>query len=299
MTPEFQRSVVSAINQALDDPHFRSKEVCSTRAENRIVLQELLPEAISSLRSIAIRLTDKLSWYSVIGTVIGARLGFVFFYQWDYFSEHLAEIPKTWNGGLASHGGTVGVLIGAYFYFLSVKKYMPHLTFLGLADLMAAPGALIGVFIRLGNFFNQEVLGAPTTLPWGIVFGNPMDDRVSLPRHPVQLYEAILYFSIFCVLYQLAKRRQRLGDGFLLGLLFVLVFIGRILLEFLKVPQGGFFGDATTGQWLSVPFVFIGLALLWIGYRKNGTPKMPYFNNPPVFQPNNARLMMKTGKRKR
>src|SRR5438132_6477951 len=131
--------------------------------------------------------------YLFLGTIIGARLGHVLFYQPDYYFKYPWEIPMIWQGGLASHGGFVGVMIALYFY---MKKYR-EMSFLQLADRLAIPCLLAASLIRIGNFFNSEILGTPSNLSWAIVFA-----RVdNIPRHPAMLYEAAAYFLAFCALY--------------------------------------------------------------------------------------------------
>jgi phosphatidylglycerol---prolipoprotein diacylglyceryl transferase len=153
------------------------------------------------------RLAERLSFSVVLGTVLGARLGDRLFYQspLDYVHNPL-EFFKFWEPGLSSHGGIVGILVGLALFSIRVRKSYPMLTFVALLDLLALPGLLAGGFIRIGNFFNQEILGKVTTLPWGVVFGHPVDGGGSVARHPVQLYEALFYFTFLALLYGLRKK---------------------------------------------------------------------------------------------
>jgi len=201
---------------------------------------------------------EPLFLYAVIGIVVGARLGHCFFYDPDYYLAHPMKIFAVWEGGLASHGGGLGVLIALY---LGCKKY--KVKFMWLIDRLVIPTALFGFFVRMGNFMNSEILGKPTDVPWAIVF-----KRVdSLPRHPAQLYEAFSYLLIFFLLTYLYKKYQKnLKEGFIFGLFLVLIFSVRFVVEFYKVRQADYSLDIglTTGQLLSVPFLLLGVAfIIW------------------------------------
>lgn len=209
---------------------------------------------------------DSLLMYMVAGTVIGARLGHVLFYDPAYYMSHPLEIIMIWKGGLASHGGTLGILIAIYFY---CRKHADQ-PYLWLLDRLAIPAALGACFIRIGNFFNSEILGLPTNVPWAIVFER-IDD---LPRHPVQLYESITYAVIFIILLTIYKQLfDRLKDGILLGTMFTLTFGARFFLEFIKTHQAAYEDGfaLTVGQWLSVPMVIVGILLLLRGLRNMNT----------------------------
>lgn len=201
---------------------------------------------------------DTLLWYVLIGTIVGARLGHCLFYEPQYYLSHPLDILKLWEGGLASHGGTVGVILALYGY---ARKH-PDQPFLWLADRLAIPTALTATFIRIGNFFNSEIYGAITTVPWAVVF-----ERVDPhPRHPTQLYEALAYLPLFFVLWRLYRQGTyaRWKPGQPLGLFLVWVFGARLLIEFVKEPQEAFdLGlPLKMGQLLSLPFLVIGLYLL-------------------------------------
>lgn len=212
------------------------------------------------------RIIDRFCWFLVAGTIVGARLGHILFYNWPYYRENLWRIFETWKGGLSSHGAGIGILIALFLFHRWVKKKHPSLTFLALMDMIVIPTALAGFFIRLGNFFNQELVGIPTRVPWAVVFGSPSDGSYPCARHPVQLYEAFTYMGIFFFLVSLWWRplfRER--RGFLCGLFFVLVFTSRIGWEFLKetVPSAWNLPPLLqTGQWLSIPYVLAGAALM-------------------------------------
>lgn len=217
---------------------------------------------------------EKLTIYGTIGILLGARLGHCIFYEPSYYLSHPLEmiLPITFppeggikfSGyqGLASHGGVLGVLIAIYFYSRKTKHSM-----IDTLDLIAVSSGVLFGFIRLGNFMNSEIIGMPTTKPWGVIF-----EQVDMvPRHPAQLYEAISYFIIFAIMMILyMKLRNRVGSGFLFGLATVLFFTARFLIEFVKENQVGFEeGMALNmGQLLSVPFTIVGIGFIIYGLRK-------------------------------
>jgi prolipoprotein diacylglyceryl transferase len=239
---------------------------------SREELQQVLEGSLASPQQTAYLLTDRLCWFAVAGTIIGARLGAVFFYDWPYFRQHPTEILKIWHGGLASHGGAIGVLLALYLYMRYIQKWIPQLTFLQLLDQVAIPSALTCCFIRLGNFINQEIVGIPTDLPWGVLFGHPAENVTAVPRHPVQLYEASAYLLTFLILWQMWKyQHSNQKPGVLAGMLFILGFGSRFILEFWKSNQDSIvrFSFLQTGQILSIPFIFLGIFLFWQSKRFN------------------------------
>lgn len=249
--PDLKQAIVDAINQA---------------KVPRDDLSNLLPAAIAPVKQTSYFLVDRLCWFIVAGTIIGARLGYVFFYDWDRYKEHPLAILKTWEGGLASHGGAIGVLIALYLYQRYISRWYPSFSFLQLLDILCIPTALVAFFIRLGNFMNQEILGTPTTLPWGVVFGHAADGTPPLPRHPVQLYEGFAYLSIFVFLVWIWKTRENtLKTGRISGFFMTLMFSARFLMEFFKEQQDSVIGEShlQMGQYLSLPFIFLGLFLLY------------------------------------
>lgn len=236
--------------------------------------------SLEEQRHKAAKLADKLCWFVVIGTVIGARLGHVFFYGWPYYRQNPIEIFKVWKGGLASHGGTVAVVIALALYaHFVLSRVLPKISFLRLLDLAAIPTAFVSFCIRLGNFFNQEVVGIPTQMPWGVIFGDPLDGPAGIPLHPAQLYEAISYLATFFLLTSLWKVwKLQLPEGGYVGLLFVCVFTSRIAIESVKSHEldGMHLFNLATGQLLSIPFLVIGAFLaaraVYLGCRrKEGT----------------------------
>ncbi len=213
---------------------------------------------------------DFLLFYLLGGTIIGARLGHILFYAPEYYFSNPVEIPMIQRGGLASHGGLIGVVLAIWIYCRR-REDQP---FLWLLDRLAAPVALTGSLIRLGNFFNSEILGVPTDLPWGVVFeraARVRPDIEAIPLHPVQLYESICYFLIFVLLWRLYQRwGADTPRGMLVGMFFTFIFGARIVLEFFKLRQIHF--EATLplglsmGQLLSIPAVALGL-WLWLRAR--------------------------------
>jgi phosphatidylglycerol---prolipoprotein diacylglyceryl transferase len=200
---------------------------------------------------------DPLLWYMIVGTIVGARLGHCFLYDPAYYLSRPFEILKIWEGGLASHGGALGILLSLFIYTRSVGRP----SYLWLLDRVAIPAALGGFFIRIGNFFNSEIIGTPTSGWWAVVF-----ESVDLiPRHAVQLYEAIAYGLIFFFLFFLYRcYGKNIREGLLLGVFFVSVFTVRLVLEFVKTPQEAYAAPwiFSVGQWLSVPFIVLGSGLL-------------------------------------
>jgi phosphatidylglycerol---prolipoprotein diacylglyceryl transferase len=216
--------------------------------------------------ALATSFAEKLTWFIVIGTIVGARLGHVFFYDWPYYSENPWEILMIRKGGLASHGGTLGVILALFLFLLWHKKQFPELTLVKLIDFLSIPTAMTACFIRLANFFNQEILGNLTERPWGIIFGHAADGSAPAPRHPVQLYEAAAYLTTFVILFVIWKIRGRsLKPGILGGLFFILVFGSRFILEYFKEPQSSMdYSGIHLGQYLSIPFVLLGVILLFL-----------------------------------
>jgi len=228
-------------------------------------IKKLFPEQYEKVHRRSIQIADRLTWFLIIGTIIGARLGHVFFYDWPYYEAHPWEILMIRKGGLASHGGTLGVLISLLLFFRWNRKHMVGLSLISLFDLLAIPTSFAVFCIRLGNFFNQEILGYETHLPWAVIFGHPAEAVRPLPRHPTQLYEGAVYLATFCLLYILWKiKGKTLKPGTLSGIFFILVFGSRFFIEFLKLPQSMVINESflQMGQYLSIPFIFLGIALL-------------------------------------
>jgi len=201
---------------------------------------------------------DSLLMYMMIATVVGARLGHVFFYDWGYYSQNLSEIPKVWHGGLASHGAAIGIIVGMWLFSMRVSKR----SVLWILDRVVITVALSGIFIRTGNFFNHEITGVATNLPWGVIFTLDPDNPTTAV-HPAQLYEAFCYAIVFGILmYQYFKLKKGELQGYLFGMFLIMLFVARFAIEFVKSSQGGFetyFGNLlSTGQLLSIPFILAG-----------------------------------------
>lgn len=202
---------------------------------------------------------DKLFIFVMVATIIGARMGHVIFYGWDYYSTHPEDIIKVWEGGLASHGGAVGILVAVFMY----SRFVTKRSMLWTLDKLVVPVALGATFIRLGNLMNSEIVGSVTTVPWGFVFlkAHGLDDP-TLPRHPAQLYEALCYLGIFILLmYMYWRRNASERPGLMFGTLLTSVFGCRFLIEFVKENQEAFEDSMllNMGQLLSIPFIILGI----------------------------------------
>ena len=205
---------------------------------------------------------ESLAWYSFVGMLLGARLGHVFFYEWDYFKAHPLKILFTWEGGLASHGGAIGILIALWFFWSKHKRDIPGLTWQKLLDILTIAIPVAACCIRIGNFFNQEILGTATDLWWGVYFGHPAEANSIQPCHPVQLYEALFYLLTGGLLYWIYSRYKP-TPGKTAGLFFILIFTFRFFIEFLKLPQThSDLSGLYMGQLLSIPFIIFGIFLL-------------------------------------
>ena len=207
---------------------------------------------------------DTVFWYGTLATVIGARLGHVIFYEpMDYLRQPL-HILYFREGGMASHGAALGLLLGLWLF--SRKHKLPYVWSL---DRIMVAVTIGGAFVRLGNLMNSEIYGIETTLPWGFIFERMGE---TLPKHPTQIYESLCYIMGFIVLYLMYFKgdmgRRRPGLMFGVGLLFV--FASRFFIEFVKNPQVEFEKSMTLdmGQWLSLPFIILGIYMLWWSYRK-------------------------------
>ena len=218
---------------------------------------------------------DKLLIYVVIATIVGARLGHVFFYDWHIYRENPIDIFKVWEGGLASHGGAIAILIALFLY----SKFVTKRSMFWILDRIVAPIAIAGCFIRLGNLVNHEIIGQPTDLPWGFMFMRESYENLVMIdgelqhvyRHPAQLYEAIGYLISFFVLrHMFWKTTMKEKKGMIFGFFLIFIFGWRFIVEFVKVGQAD--RDAgmilNTGQWLSIPFVLAGIVIIILANRK-------------------------------
>lgn len=223
------------------------------------------------------KILDTLVTYMVLATIIGARLGHVLFYgpYWDkiangqivergYFS-HPGDIVKIWEGGLASHGAAVAILIALFIFTKKVSKR----SYIWILDRIAAPIAIAATFIRLGNLVNHEMVGYVTDVPWAFEFQYYFNEAIGnydpTPRHPAQLYEAICYFISFGILlYLYWKLKKWQQPGFVFGSFLILIFGSRIICEFFKLGQTArdYTLPLNTGQLLSIPLVIAGIYLV-------------------------------------
>ncbi len=224
---------------------------------------------------------DKLFIYTIVATIVGARLGHVFFYDWSYFSQHLLEIvlpiAKGETGskfvgyqGLASHGGAIGIMIAIYLYSKKVTK-RPMLWTL---DRLIIPTALVAAMIRTGNLMNSEIYGVATNLPWGFIFDRNLE---TVAKHPTQIYEAFGYLIVFAASLWFFFKSKDLKDraGFIIGFGFFGIFLTRFFVEFIKENQETFEAGMALnmGQLLSIPFILAGAYLM---YRALKNPPIKY-----------------------
>ncbi|WP_052496241.1 prolipoprotein diacylglyceryl transferase [Pedobacter lusitanus] len=224
---------------------------------------------------IDVELMDSLTIYAVLGTLIGARLGHVLFYDFAYFSQHPLEavLPVTFSPhfritgflGLASHGGGIGIMLSLILFS---RKFKIKLWF--LLDQVALVVPLAGTFIRLGNLMNSEIIGKPTDVSWAFIFLK--DDNI--PRHPAQLYEAVAYLLIFGFVYLMMKKYPR-SSGFYFGMVIFLIFCFRIAIEFIKEDQSAFEAGLllNMGQLLSIPFILTGILIMYL--KRGNAESMP------------------------
>ncbi len=219
---------------------------------------------------IPIKVLDELTTYMIIFTILGARIGHCLFYEPDYYLSNPLDILKIWEGGLASHGAGIGIMVGLYFFSRKNKK-----PFLWTMDRIVIVVALSGFFIRTGNLMNSEIFGDVTTLPWGFIFKRYYIQSYTIdPRHPTQIYEAIVYLFTFIFLFKMYwSHKGKTKPGMLFGWFLVLVFGVRFFIEFIKVPQVGFEENMmlNMGQWLSIPFVILGVILIFRASKQKPT----------------------------
>jgi prolipoprotein diacylglyceryl transferase len=256
---------------------------------------------------ISLEKLDTLFIWTVIATLLGARLGHVFFYDWEYYRNHLSEILLPFrfeNGfeftgfrGLASHGAAIAIIIAVYFY----SKKIVNKPMLWVLDRVVIPVSCGAIFVRIGNFFNSEIVGKVTDSSFGVKFvrdyysardivnatginniNQAYNALVSDPKyigllekvpmkHPAQLYEAAGYVLVFAILFFLYwKTNTREKHGLLFGYFLVLLWTVRFLVEYVKESQGGFensLGLFSTGQWLSIPFILIGIYFIFVAEK--------------------------------
>lgn len=216
-------------------------------------------------------LYPNLFWYVIIGTVVGARLGHCFFYESEYFLAHPIEILKPWKGGLASHGGSIGVILACWLY----SRRVTHKSILWILDRLAVPVGLVAGMIRLGNLMNSEIFGHATNLPWAFRFPRSKEYWQAVPDglsgcHPTQIYEALCYFAVFGICMWLYWRRDaaKRYSGLIVGFFLIGIFLSRFIIEQVKIVQEDWEINMISsigmnmGQLLSIPFVLIGIWLV-------------------------------------
>ena len=224
--------------------------------------------------NIDLKWLESLFIYLIVATIVGARLGHVFFYGWDYYSKNPIEILFVWQGGLASHGGVLGIIIAMFIWSKKVSKR----SILWVLDRVVVPSILVGALIRFGNLMNSEIYGNPTTLPWGFIFERN-DETVA--KHPTQIYESLSYLVGFGVLlYMYWKTKAKDYQGMLVGVFFIMVFTARFFIEFIKEVQEPFEKDMSLlmGQWLSIPFILTGIILVVLSIKRGPV----YYKNQVV-----------------
>ena len=213
---------------------------------------------------IKLDLLDSLLYTLLIATVVGARLGHCLFYQPDYYLgswQGFWEIFMPWKGGLASHGGAIALLLAMWWYAARYGK-KNDFDFLWIMDHLCIAVAFAGCFIRLGNLFNSEIYGDVTSLPWGFIYELRGETE---PKHPTHIYEALSYLILGLVMIWIYwKKLDKVHRGFFFGLFLVGCFGMRFLIEFIKEPQVEFEENMLLdiGQWLSIPFILAGIAIL-------------------------------------
>ena len=217
---------------------------------------------------------DPLLYYTLIGTVVGARLGHCLFYDSGYYLSHPIEILKVWEGGLASHGGVLGIIVAIYFY----SKYVSRQSMLWF-DKLVVPTGLVAALIRIGNLINHEVYGLPTDRPWGFRFIENLhawrqgaEPIFSAPSHPTQIYEAVCYLLTFVLcMWLYFKKDAWKKEGLIFGIFMICIFTARFFIEFLKNNQEDFEAamPINMGQCLSIPFIVTGIYFVVRAWRRS------------------------------
>ncbi|MFO7869552.1 MAG: prolipoprotein diacylglyceryl transferase [Bacteroidales bacterium] len=223
--------------------------------------------ALFKKEGLSVVLLDKLTLASIIGGVVGARLGHCIFYEPLRYLEEPLSVLYIWQGGLASHGGAIGILIA--FWIVSKRNNISVGTSISRAMLVVPIAAF---FIRLGNLTNSEIYGVPSDAPWAFVFPNSMNVvygiEKAVPRHPTQLYEAIAYLITFIILQRYVWRtlrfHKKLSNSYISAIFLIGIFMSRFCIEFFKEPQVVFEQTMilNMGQLLSIPFFLYGIWLL-------------------------------------
>lgn len=236
----------------------------------------MLMTKIYKIDNVNIKYVEPLFTWTLIGTILGARIGHVVFYQPELFREDFwsvflpirtkPHLEFTGFSGLASHGATIALIFTTLYYSYKIIKKNPFWVY----DRIGIPVALGGAFVRIGNFFNSEIIGkpAPENSPFAVLFPQQSAEYGAIvPRYPTQLFEAGGYFLLFILLWILYRyTRKKYHQGWLFGLFFILLWAIRFFVEFLKEPQGDEFihiAGLNTGQILSIPFMLAGFVIMW------------------------------------
>jgi phosphatidylglycerol---prolipoprotein diacylglyceryl transferase len=209
-----------------------------------------------------IQALETLTFYMIIATVVGARLGHCLFYEPSVYLADPVRILFVWEGGLASHGAAIGIVIALALFLYRNRD----INFLWVSDRLCIVIAFVAGCVRLGNFVNSEILGKPADLPWSVTF--PRIDMI--PRHPAQLYEAITYFALFTVLLIIYKiKSANLPKGLLAGIFLIVMFTARFLIEYVKDVQVDFENTLSLhlGQYFSLPFIAFGIVLIVLAFK--------------------------------
>lgn len=244
-----------------------------------LLLAVYIVQRIFRAEKISDKWFESLFTYMIVGIIAGARLGHCLFYDPVHYLSHPLEILKIWEGGLASHGGVLGIIIAVWLY----SRKVTHKSMLWTFDRVVVPAGLTAGLIRIGNLMNSEIYGGPTDLPWGFNFVRdrswalPLNEGGSagLPCHPTQIYEALIYFAIFAIcMYLYWRTDAKNKQGLIIGVAMIGIFIARIVIEYLKNIQEPFEINLRhtigldMGQLLSIPFVLWGIWLVWQANRK-------------------------------
>jgi prolipoprotein diacylglyceryl transferase len=237
---------------------------------------------------------DSLFVYMIVGIIVGARLGHCLFYEPAYYLANPIEMIKVWEGGLASHGGVIGIIIAVWLY----SRKVTHLSMLWTFDRVMVPTGFTAAMIRFGNLMNHEIYGGPTDQPWGFRFIDNLHQWMqgaapvyTEPSHPTQIYEALAYLLVFAItMYLYWKTDAKHRKGFITGVGILIIFLFRFFVEYVKNVQV----DSETamrentglilGQWLSIPFIIWGIWMIWNALRKPAkvelTPKQSELPKP-------------------
>ena len=218
------------------------------------VIGYLVFQKIFKKEGYSLEVLDSLTVYMAVGTIVGARLGHVLFYDLSYYLENPWKILFVWEGGLASHGAAIGIVIALYF---AARKH--KFNYLWIIDRIVIIIASAGVCIRLGNLMNSEIYGIQTSLPWGFIF---VREHETVAKHPTQIYEALCYLAIFGFLFWCyVKEWFFKQEGKIFGIFLVLLFSARFFIEYIKNPQEEFEKalPLDMGQILSIPFILVGI----------------------------------------